>query len=188
MLAEYKNRLVTFFRQHQRMPGYKELMRLTGFKSKNAVYKLINKLVEANVVIKDANGRISFVHGVNEVPRLGLVEAGFPSPAEEDSTETMSLDDYLIDNKEATYVLQVKGDSMIEAGIQEGDMVIVERGQTPKPGDIVIAQVDGDYTMKYYRQKNGQVYLEPANKNYAPIYPADDLQINAVVKAVIRKY
>ena len=77
---------------------------------------------------------------------------------------------------------------MIEAGIQEGDMVIVERGQTPKPGDIVIAQVDGDYTMKYYRQKNGQVYLEPANKNYAPIYPAGDLQINAVVKAVIRKY
>ena len=85
-------------------------------------------------------------------------------------------------------VLEVKGDSMIDAGIQEGDLVIVERGREPKPGDIVIAEVDGGWTMKYYRKKAGKVFLEAANKAYQPIYPEQDLKIAAVVKGVVRKY
>ena len=85
-------------------------------------------------------------------------------------------------------MLEVKGDSMIDAGIQEGDLVIAERGKEPKQGDIVIADVDGGWTMKYYRKKGGQVYLEPANKNYKPIYPTESLNIAAVVKGVVRKY
>src|SRR5690242_9262476 len=121
------------------MPGYKEIMDLTGFKSKNAVFKLIGKLVDAGIISKDAEGRISPSKSFDEVPLLGLVEAGFPSVAEEDNSNTMSIDDYLIDHKEATYILEVKGDSMIEAGINEGDLVIVERKQEPKIGDIVIA-------------------------------------------------
>ena len=85
-------------------------------------------------------------------------------------------------------MLKVKGDSMIDAGIMEGDMVLVERGKAPKVGQIVIAQVDGDYTMKYYRIKDGKAYLEPANANYRNIYPENDLRVEAIVSAVIRRY
>ncbi len=85
-------------------------------------------------------------------------------------------------------MLKVKGDSMIDAGIREGDMVLVERGKQAKPGQIVIAEVDGEYTMKYLRIKNGEHYLEAANEKYKPIYPKNALQIEAVVSAVIRKY
>jgi repressor LexA len=122
------------------------------------------------------------------VKLLGLVEAGIPSTADEEALDTLNLDSYLIKNRMASYLLEVKGDSMIEEGIHEGDLVIVERRDDAKDGDIVIAEIDGGFTMKYLRKKNGKVYLEPANKNYKPIYPEHDLKISAVVKGVIRKY
>ena len=100
----------------------------------------------------------------------------------------MSLDDYLIQNKEATYILQVKGDSMIDAGIREGDLVIVERTHAPRVGDIVIAEVDGEWTMKYLRKRGETYYLVPANWNYKPIVATKELRIEAVVIAVVRKY
>ena len=170
------------------MPGYKEIMSLTGFKSKNAVYKLINKLVDEGIVSKDAQGKLTLEKTFEEVPFLGLVEAGFPTSVDEDRSDTMSIEEYLIEDKSSTYILEVKGDSMIEAGIQEGDLVIAERKKEPKEGDIVIAEVDGGWTMKYLRKKNGKTFLEPANKNYKPIYPTEGLRVAAVVKGVIRKY
>ena len=85
-------------------------------------------------------------------------------------------------------MLEVDGDSMIDAHIEKGDMVLVERANTAKDMQIVIAEGDGEYTMKYYRNKGGKVWLEPANKNYSPIYPEQSLNVIAVLKAVIRKY
>lgn len=190
MFETYKNKIISFYRKNKRMPGYNEIMQLTHFKSKNAVYKLINKLVEEGIVEKDSQGKLSPKNLVGQIPMLGLVEAGIPTVAEAESMtgETMSIDEYLVRNREGTYVLEVKGDSMIEEGIREGDLVIVERKNEPKEGDIVIAEVDGGWTMKFLRKKNGKTYLEPANKNYKPIYPEYDLKIAAVVKGVIRKY
>lgn len=123
-----------------------------------------------------------------ELKVLGLVEAGFPSNVDEELTDTMSLDEYLIDNRDATFLLKVKGDSMKDAGILPGDMVIVERGKTPKIGDIVVAEIDGEYTMKYFRKKGKEIFLEPANKKYKNIYPKETLSVVAVVKALVRKY
>jgi repressor LexA len=77
---------------------------------------------------------------------------------------------------------------MIEEGILEGDMVIAERTDAARDGDIVIAEVDGGWTMKYLQHKNGKPYLMPANKNYKPIYPEYDLKIAAIVRGVVRKY
>ena len=170
------------------MPGYKEIMEITGFKSKNAVFKLINNLVEAGIVSKDPQGKIIPSRSLDEIPMLGLVEAGFPSSVDEEMTDTISIDNYLIENKESSYMLEVKGESMIDAGIHEGDLVIVERKGVPKVGDIVIAEVDGGWTMKYFRKKGDQVYLEPANKNFKNIYPTTELRVAAIVKGVIRKY
>jgi len=192
MIEEYKKKfqkIVDFYNRHKRMPGYVELMTLTGFKSKNAVYKLINKLVEMEVLSKDASGRITFAKMPDEIPILGLVEAGIPSVAEESVLDTLNINTYLVEDRQSSYLLEVKGDSMIDAGIHEGDLVVAEkRLGEPKIGDIVIAEVDGGWTMKYYRKKGSQVYLEPANKKYKPIYPEYDLKIAAIVKGVIRKY
>jgi repressor LexA len=188
MFENYKKGIINFYKSHKRMPGYKEIMVLTGFSSKNAVYKLINKLVEAGVIEKDSDGKILPKNLIGAIPKLGLVEAGIPSIAEEDLSDTMNLDEYMIKNREASYILEVKGDSMIEEGIKEGDLVIVERKNEAKEGDIVIAEIDGGWTMKYLRKKGGKVYLEPANKKYKPIHPEYDLKIAAVVKGVIRKY
>ncbi len=119
---------------------------------------------------------------------LGSVEAGFPSPAEEELVDTLSLDDLLIQNREATFLLKVSGDSMTGAGIMPGDMVIVDKGRTPKSGDIVIAQVDGEWTMKFLRKRGDNVTLVPANPKYQPIKPKNELKVSGVVTAVVRKY
>ena len=190
-MESYIEKIIGFYKKRKRMPSYQEIMELVGFKSKNAVYKLVNKLIDQGVVSKDARGKLLPNRLLGEVPILGIVEAGFPSAAEEELADTMSLDEYMIEHKEATYILEVKGDSMIDEGIKEGDLVIVERvppAGGPKDGSIVIAEVDGGWTMKYFRKKNGRVYLEPANKKYKPIYPEYNLKIAAIVKGVIRKY
>ncbi len=184
----YKKKILAFYAKNKRMPLYKEIMVLTGFRSKNAVFKLIGKLVDEGVIGKDKSGHLIPRNIYEGVPLLGLVEAGFPSAAEEELLDVMSLDEFLIPNKESTYILKVKGDSMIEAGINPGDMVIVERRQSYKPGQIVIASVDNEFTMKYLRKKGERYYLEPANKNYEPIYPTGDFRVEAVVISVVRKY
>lgn len=188
MYQDHRGKLLSFYAKKRRMPGYKEIMDMTGFRSKNAVFKLIERLTEEGVVYKDINGHIAPGNMLRGARLLGVVEAGFPSPAEEELLDVMDFDDYLVPNKESSYILKVKGDSMIDAGIQAGDMVIVERRQTYKPGMIVIASVDGEYTMKYLRGAAGKYFLEPANAKYKPIYPKEQLTIEAVVTAVVRKY
>ena len=163
-------------------------MAVVGFRSKNAAYKLIERFVQRDWLDKDDKGRLLPGRLFQNLPILGTVSAGFPSPADEELTDTMSLDAYLIANKEATYILKVNGNAMIDAGILPGDMLLVERGADPRDGDIVIAQVDREWTMKYCRKRGVAVFLEAANTDYQPIHPQGDLQIAAVVRAVIRKY
>lgn len=170
------------------MPSYTEIMKLLGFKSKNSVFKLVSKLIDDGILDKDNQGRLIPNRIDSEIPLLGLVEAGIPTVVDEQSTDMLNLDSYLIRDKSASFLLEVKGDSMIDAGIQEGDLVIAERKGEPKIGDIVIAEVDGGWTMKYFRKKGSTVYLEPANKEYKPIYPSHQLRIAAIVRGVIRKY
>lgn len=181
-------KVVSFYKKHRRMPTYREIMQLTGYKSKNAVHYFVGKLVDEGVVEKDASGRLIPKRLSIGAPLLGLVEAGFPSVAEEELLDVMDFDEYLVPNKESSYILKVKGDSMIDAGIQPGDMVVVERKATYKPGQIVVAMVDGEYTMKYLRKKGDTFFLEPANEKYKPIYPHESFRVEAVVTAVVRKY
>jgi SOS regulatory protein LexA len=170
-LQEHLAKIRAFYRSHKRMPSYSELMAVAGFRSKNAVYKLVQRMVAQEWLEKDATGKLLPGRGFHDLPILGTVTAGFPSPAEEELTDTMSLDEFLITNKEATYILKVNGESMIEAGILPGDMLLVERGAEPRDGDIVIAQVDREWTMKYFRRRGRAVFLEAANKDFKPIHP-----------------
>jgi SOS regulatory protein LexA len=177
-----------FYYQRGRMPSFSEIAEMTGFRSKNAVYKLINKLEKLKVLERDSKGRLIAGSIAAPVKILGTVEAGFPSPAEEELADNLSLDDLLIQNREATFLLKVSGDSMSEAGILPGDMVIVDKAQVPKSGDIVIAEVDGAWTMKYLRKRGDNMLLLPANPRYQPIKPKKELKIAGIVTAVVRKY
>lgn len=170
------------------MPTYSEMMKLFSFKSKNAVFKIVEKLVGAGIVAKDHLGRLVPSETFGEIQMAGLVTAGLPASVEEELTDTVNLDDLLIKNKSLTYMLEVDGDSMIDAHIEKGDMVIVEKTSNARDGQIVIAEVDGEFTMKYLREKGNKKWLEPANKNYKPIYPEHSLNVIATLKAVIRKY
>jgi repressor LexA len=116
------------------------------------------------------------------------VEAGFPGPAEEMELESVSLDSLLVRDREESFLLKVSGDSMIDAGILEGDLVIVERSRRPKNGDIVVAEVDGAWTIKYFRKEGGEVWLVPANAAYRPITPQQELRVAGVVTAAVRHY
>lgn len=185
---DYVAKLRDFYGSKKRMPSFSELMSLWGYKTKSAVHYRLEQLIDEGIVGKDTAGRLYPVRLDEGLKLLGLVEAGFPSPAEEELLDVMDLDEYLTPNKEASYILKVKGDSMKDAGIVAGDMVIVERRQSYKPGQIVIASVDGEFTMKYLRKKGDKHYLEPANDAYQPIYPKESFRIEAVVTAVVRKY
>ena len=178
-----------FVQRTGRAPTLDELRTLFRVKSKNTASVMARKLVAAGALTRTSTGRLSAPGRKAAVPLrvLGLVAAGFPSPAEEALLDTISLDEYLIRRPEATFMLRVDGDSMIEAGILPGDTVLVERGRTPRNGDIVIACVDGAWTMKYFYKDGKGVRLEPANKKYETIRPKSRLAVEGVVSSVVRK-
>ena len=188
-LAEKIRRLRHFWRQERRAPTYAEMLDLFGYKSKNAVFGLLAKLEEAGYIVKDANGRVALLPKLTGTVRiLGSIAAGFPTQEEEQEAEAITLDEYLVKDPDHSYMLTVRGDSMLDAGIMPGDIVLVEKGPRPRQNDIVVACVDDEWTLKYYVRDAGGVRLEPANRKYKFIRPLRSLEIGGIVRAVIRKY
>jgi repressor LexA len=181
-------KLADFSRNRHRMPTYEEMLTLLAVRSKSVVHFWMNKLLQEGILEKDKSGHLTFINPFFGVPLAGEVSAGFPSPAEEELRDVISFDEYLITKQEESFLLKVDGDSMIGAGIMPDDLVLVERGREPKTGDIVIAEVDGAWTMKYFHKKGKEVYLEAANPKYPRIKPVADLRLGGVVTAVVRKY
>jgi SOS regulatory protein LexA len=180
--------IAAFFRENRRMPSYGEMIALLGVKSKSVVDFWIKKLINADLIEKDSKGHLTFTRSSIGLPMAGSVQAGFPSPEEEALCDVISIDEYLITRPESSFLLRVSGDSMIGEGIMEGDLVIVEKGRKPKEGDVVIAEVDGEWTMKYYRKQGKQIILEAANPKYPLIRPKQELKLGGIVSAVVRKY
>ena len=122
------------------------------------------------------------------------VQAGFPSPAES-YKETLDFNDLLIENAPATFVLRVSGQSMIDAGMCDGDLMVVDRSRTPKNNDIVVMQIDNDYTVKRFIKTSDGFYLKAENSSglYHDIYPQEGQEwhlfgvVNFVIKALSGK-
>lgn len=116
--------------------------------------------------------------------------AGFPSPAQGYEEESLDLNEYLVRNQVSTFMFDVAGDSMIGAGIEEGDKVIVDRALTPKSRDIVVAVVEDEYTLKRLILAPGRAELHPENPAYKPriFEDCDQLEIWGVVVGVVRRY
>jgi len=187
-LQDVEKKITDFFLDNGRMPSYSEMAEIIGVRSKSVVHFWVAKLLDAGILQKDSKGFLSLTRNPRALKLAGEVCAGIPTSAEQDLRGMVSFDEYLVRNPEKSFLLSVTGDSMIDAGIMEKDMVIVESNREPKNGDIVLAEVDGDWTMKYFF-KNGQtVTLEAANSKYATIIPRNDLRIAGVITAVVRKY
>ena len=126
--------------------------------------------VKKNNIYK-ANNNVSRPIGLH----LTSIEAGFPSPADDHLDITLDLNEYLIKHPSATFYIYVKGDSMINDGIYNGDIMIVDKSLTPQTKDIVIAVIDGDFTVKRMYKKNNKIYLSPSNKNYKSVCITNDM-------------
>ena len=170
-----------FYRSHKRMPSITELMELCALKSRSSAFYVANQLIAAGILDKDARGKLIPAAGLYSAPLLGHVRAGFAAPAEEELADTITIGEFLLPRPEASYLLTVEGDSMIDAGIQSGDMVVFERTQEVNVGDIVVALTEDGYTLKYLRRKHGMLCLEAANDAYPDIYPREGAIIGKVV-------
>src|SRR5574343_812302 len=115
------------------------------------------------------------------------IRAGFPSPADDYVADTLDLNEHLMPRKESTYLLTVSGDSMIGVGIHDGDILVVDRSLNPVNGKVVIAILDGQFTVKTLEKKRGKIRLLPANPEFKPIELKDEqeLQVWGVVTKVI---
>ena len=117
------------------------------------------------------------------------ISAGFPSPADDFKEVRISLDEELVKNKEATFYAKVSGDSMVDAGLDDGDLLVIDRSLSPENGKIAICFIDGDFTVKRIKKEKDKFYLMPENKKYKPIELNEDneLIIWGVVEYVIKK-
>jgi DNA polymerase V len=102
------------------------------------------------------------------------IKAGFPSPADEYLQKPLDLNAYLISHPASTYILRVKGDSMINAGIFENDLLIVDRSISPTNGKVVVASIEGSFTVKFFERTSTGVFLIPANEKYQKINVTND--------------
>lgn len=180
-------KLRTHWKRHAAFPSMAKLCDTVGLSSTSSVFALVGRLVEAGY-LERVDGRIAPTRKFFARPLLSPVRAGQPQPASQEEPELLTLDDYLIDDPNRTSLHKVRGDSMKDVGILEGDLVVVEHHTPTKPGDILVAWADNELTVKtLLLDAQGRYYLQPANSAYQPIFPATSLEVMGVVIGVVRK-
>jgi repressor LexA len=187
--------LSEFIEHNGYSPSMEEIAEHFHFASLNAVFKHLEALERRGHLHRDSNRARSIQlapsqeSGVQNLPLLGYVAAGRPIEAVS-NPETLQIPDYFLPRQTQYYVLRVKGESMIEEHIQDGDYVVVESRETADPGDTVVALIDNDnVTLKKYFPEGAQIRLQPANETLAPILiEATRVKIQGVVVSVMRKY
>lgn len=205
VLYKKEREILEYLAQFQRQYGYSptltEISKATGHKSVSTVHSFIKTLVEKGYVQKvDGNTRVLRI--IDEsltlaltgnqpsitLPLMGYIAAGKPLEPHTDPNATFQISASMISGKKTAYVLQVKGNSMIEDGILDGDYVIIEKTEEVSNGDIVVALVDNILaTLKRFHKENGKVILKPANSDMEPIYP-NSLLIQGKAVGMIRKF
>jgi len=180
------SQLKKFYKKYKRLPSYSEMLALFQLSSKNAIHKIVQKWAEEGLVQKIDN-KLSPTSRFFALPLMGLVKAGYPASVES-TIDFMSLDEYLVDDPEDSFLLKVAGDSLMDIGIFPDDMVLIERNLNAFSGEIVLAQIDREWTLKILRKTKQGIFLDSANKKYPPFTAVEELKIMGVVKAVIRKF
>lgn len=181
-------KLQDYYAEHGVLPSYSTIMSLFSYKSKSPVAALICRLRLLGYLDATPQKRLKPGRRFFERTVFDSVRAGMPLPAEDTSSETLTIDQHLVRQPSNTILVTVKGDSMIDAGIMEGDTVVVEKRNAAMVGDLVIAIVDNDFTLKTLGKEKGRFVLIPANPAYPVIRPQGELEIFGVVVGQFRKY
>lgn len=169
------------------LPSFEKIAQTFGFKHKNSVWQYFKKLKECGLV-KEKNGKF-FISPecFGAILFTSSVRAGFASVAEDSIEKRVSLDENFDLDNPSVFMFTVSGTSMINAGIFDGDRVIVKKTPYAKDGDIVLAFIDNGYTLKTYRQKNGKIWLQPENPEFPIIEPEESLTIFGVATGIARQ-
>lgn len=201
ILTEKQEALLNYIEQYQMehggSPTLREMREAFGVSSDNSILKLLKALEEKGKIIKDEKHRgIKLLSQVRErlekssfkLPLMGNIPAGRAVSAEENVESWLEVgQDFVLPNKQS-FLLRVTGNSMINAGINEGDILVVCADLVPKNGDVVAALVDNQSTVKTYTIRNGKVCLKAENPEYDDIYPESSLCIQGVVTGLFRYY
>jgi repressor LexA len=189
--------LEVFVAEYGYPPSYEEIARNFGYTSLATVHEHLENLRQKGYIRKSYNASRSIElvptsggGSAVELPLLGQVAAGQPIEAVQDQ-ETVTVPEDLVTRGGRHYVLRVRGDSMIDEQIRDGDYVIVNARNSAENGEMVVALVQGDSATvkKFYRERDGRVRLQPANVAMAPMYfPSNDVAVQGVVVGVIRRY
>jgi repressor LexA len=186
--------ITNFVKDYDYSPSYREIAEGMGLSSPSTIHQHVQLMKDKGFLRFDPDSPraleltdkvVNFARSI-ELPLVGLITAGVPIEAVEER-ETMAVPAGLV-HEENAFVLKVKGESMIDEGILDGDYVIVERNHSPKNGEVVVALLNNAYATlkKFYREPN-QIRLQPANATMKPIY-CKDVAIRGVVRAIIRKF
>ena len=186
--AAYLARLQDYYARWRSLPAYGPLRAVLGLASRDGVAQVLRRLRAAGFLERSPAGRWTPTARFFARP---LAEAAVPAGqpvAAADGGEASSIDAYLIRRPSRTVLVPVTGDSMIEAGIRPGDRVVVERDVPARPGDGVVAVLDGELTLKTLAVEDGEAVLVPANSAYPVLRPGDRLQVFGVVVGLVRSY
>ena len=184
--------------QHGSAPTYQEIADHFGFRSVNAVTGHIRLLRQKGCLASEAGKARSLrvtsplqkLRGrIMDIPLFGTIPAGFAQDKAQEAEGCVSVDVASIGFKPTrnTFALRVTGESMIGKHILDGDIVVLEHGPEPRHGDVVAALIDGESTLKTFLKKNGKPYLKAENPKYPDLMPAQELMIQGVFKALIRR-
>lgn len=184
--STYLSRLQAYYADHRHIPSYASIGRLLGLRSKASVAAVVDRLCRAGY-LERRSGRLVPTARFFARRLIGAAPAGFASPAGDVLEDAISIDEYLVPHPARTVLVQVKGDSMIGAGVHDGDILVVERSETPHIGRMVVAVIDGEYTVKYLHKDKAGFFLQPANPHYPILRPAGSLQLFGIVVGVFRK-
>ncbi|HRE13221.1 MAG TPA: S24 family peptidase [Usitatibacteraceae bacterium] len=184
----YLEKLQDYYAEHKVIPSYSVLATLWGISAKSWVAECVRRFEEAGYLDWTPDRQLKpgprfFERRLAHDP----VQAGLPNPALADGYDLVTLDDYLVRVPSKTSLVRVKGESMIDAGIHDGDLIVVEQQPNANVGDIVVAIVDNEFTVKTLDREKGGFVLKPANKAFPVIRPKGRLEIFGVMAGLVRR-
>jgi len=187
--TEYLSKLQDYYADWKSIPSYAKLCEVFGIASKSWVKAVLTRLSAAGFIERTPDGawiptRQFFARPLAE----SSVQAGMPASVTETQGDYFVIDEMLIDTPSSTTLIPVRGDSMIDAGIHDGDVAVVEKRNIANVGDIVVAIVDNEFTLKTLDKERGKYILRPANQAYPVIRPQGTLEIFGVLTGLVRKY
>jgi SOS regulatory protein LexA len=185
---QYLAKLQDYYARHKVLPSYATIAALVRMNSKASVAEMVTRLKSEGFLESSPDRRLKPGKRFFERPIGEHVRAGLPSPAADTGHETLNIDQYLVAHPSRTHLIRVKGDSMIDAGICDGDVAVVEKRSTANIGDVVVAILDNEFTLKRLDREKGRIVLRPENKAYPIIRPRSDAEIFGVVVGLFRKY